>query len=222
MPKPERVEVLVLGSGAGGKLLASHMAKAGRRTAVVERKWIGGSCPNINCLPSKNEVKSAEVAHTVYDAGPFGTVVTDARVDMTQVVSRKRKMVEGLVAMQVDAFRTNGAELILGQAHFVALKTVEVALNDGGTRLLSADRVFLDLGTRPHVPPIPGLAETAFTNIELLELEGSLFANVRPHRPKRVGRAGVVAGIGAAALLGASALTMGVLLRRDRRKAPWR
>jgi len=71
--------------------------------------------------------------------------VTDARVDMTQVVSRKRKMVEGLVAMQVDAFRTNGAELILGQAHFVGPKAVEVALNDGGTRLLSGDRVFLDL-----------------------------------------------------------------------------
>ena len=83
MPRAEHVEVLVLGSGAGGKLLASHMAKAGRRTAVVERKWIGGSCPNINCLPSKNEVKSAEVAHTVYDAGPFGTVVTTYFTDPT-------------------------------------------------------------------------------------------------------------------------------------------
>jgi len=171
MPRAEHVEVLVLGSGAGGKLLASHMAKAGRRTAVVERKWIGGSCPNINCLPSKNEVKSAEVAHTVYDAGPFGTVVTDARVDMAQVVSRKRKMVEGLVAQQLDAFRTSGTELILGQAQFVGPKTVQVALNDGGTRLMSGDRVFLDLGTRPHVPPIPGLAEAALTNIELLELD---------------------------------------------------
>jgi len=171
MPRAEHVEVLVLGSGAGGKLLASHMAKAGRRTAVVERKWIGGSCPNINCLPSKNEVKSAEVAHTVYDAGPFGTVVTDARVDMAQVEARKRKMVEGLVALQVDAFRTSGAELILGQAQFVGPKTVQVALNDGGTRLLSGDRVFLDLGTRPHVPPIPGLADAALTNIELLELD---------------------------------------------------
>ena len=171
MPQPERVEVLVLGSGAGGKLLSWHMAKAGHRTACIERKWIGGSCPNINCLPSKNEVKSAEVAHTVFDAGSFGTLVTDARVDMAEVVSRKRKMVEGLVAMHADAFRTSGTELILGQAHFVGPKTVEVALNDGGTRLLCGDRVFLDLGTRPHVPPIPGLAENALTNIELLELD---------------------------------------------------
>jgi pyruvate/2-oxoglutarate dehydrogenase complex dihydrolipoamide dehydrogenase (E3) component len=171
MPRAEHVEVLVLGSGAGGKLLASHMAKAGRRTTVVERKWIGGSCPNINCLPSKNEVRSAEVAHTVYDAGPFGTVVTDARVEMAQVVSRKRKMVEGLVAEQVDTFRISGVDLVLGQAHFVGPKTVEVAMNDGGTRLLSGDRVFLNVGTRPHVPPIQGLAETALTNIELLEFD---------------------------------------------------
>ena len=171
MAPAEHFEVLVVGSGAGGKHLAAHMARNGRRTAVVERKYIGGSCPNINCLPSKNEVKSAEVAHTVYDAGPFGTVVTNARVDMAQVVSRKRRMVEGLVAAQVDTFRTAGAELVLGQAHFVGPKTVEVALNDGGTRLLSGDRVFLDLGTRPHVPPIRGLAETALTNIELLELD---------------------------------------------------
>src|ERR1700752_3867201 len=135
MPKAEHYDVLVLGSGEGGKFLAWEMAKAGHRTAVVERKWIGGSCPNINCLPSKNEVKSAEVAHTVYDAGPFGTVVADARVDMAQVVSRKRKMVEGLVAEQVDTFRTSGVELVLGQAHFVGPKTVEVAMNDGGTRL---------------------------------------------------------------------------------------
>ena len=74
MAQAERVEVLVLGSGAGGKLMAWDMAKAGHRTAVVERKWIGGSCPNVNCLPSKNEVKSAEVADVVHHAGAFGTV----------------------------------------------------------------------------------------------------------------------------------------------------
>jgi pyruvate/2-oxoglutarate dehydrogenase complex dihydrolipoamide dehydrogenase (E3) component len=171
MAKAERVEVLVLGSGAGGKLLAWEMAKAGRRTAVVERKWIGGSCPNINCLPSKNEVKSAEVADVVRHAEAFGTVVTGARTDMAKVVARKRKMVEGLVAVHLERYRASGAELILGQARFVAPKTVEVTLNDGGTRLLSGDRVFLNLGTRPFLPPIPGLAEAALTNIELLELD---------------------------------------------------
>jgi pyruvate/2-oxoglutarate dehydrogenase complex dihydrolipoamide dehydrogenase (E3) component len=165
------MEVLVLGSGAGGKLLAWEMAKAGRRTAVVERRYIGGSCPNINCLPSKNEVKSAEVADAVHRAGAYGTVATWLRTDMGRVLARKREMVDGLVQMHLELYRASGAELIMGRARFVAPKTVEVALNDGGTRFLSGDRVFLNLGTRPFIPPVPGLSEAALTNIELLELD---------------------------------------------------
>jgi len=171
MAQAERVDVLVLGSGVGGKLMAWHMAKAGHRTAAIERKWIGGSCPNVNCLPSKNEVKSAEVAEVVRRAGAFGTVVTGARTDMATVLARKRKMVEGLVAVHVELYRASGAELIMGEARFVGPKTLEVALNGGGTRVLRGDRVFLNLGTRPFVPPIPGLAAAALTNIELLELD---------------------------------------------------
>ena len=171
MAQAERVEVLVLGSGKSGKLLAWDMARAGHRTAVVERKWIGGACPNVNCLPSKNEVKSAEVADIVRRAGAFGTVVSAARTDMAQVLARKRKMVEAEVAFHLEAYRASGAELILGQGRFVGAKTLEVKLNDGGTRLLSGDRVFLNLGTRPFVPPVPGLAAAAMTNIEFLELD---------------------------------------------------
>jgi pyruvate/2-oxoglutarate dehydrogenase complex dihydrolipoamide dehydrogenase (E3) component len=82
MSHPERFEILVLGSGAGGKLLAWHMARAGRRTAVVERRYIGGSCPNINCMPSKNEIWSAKVSHLVRHAARFGTSITgSATVD---------------------------------------------------------------------------------------------------------------------------------------------
>ncbi|MCU1276470.1 MAG: Dihydrolipoyl dehydrogenase [bacterium] len=161
----------MLGSGTGGKLLAWHMASAGHRTAVVERKWIGGSCPNINCLPSKNEVKSAEVAHVVRHAAPFGTTTSGVRTDMATVLARKRKMVEGLVATHLERYRASGAELILGDARFVGPKTMEVTLNSGGTRLLTGFRVFLNLGTRPSLPPIPGLADAALTNIELLELD---------------------------------------------------
>ena len=167
----ERVDVLVVGSGAGGKQLAWHMAAAGHRTALVERKWIGGSCPNINCLPSKAEIKSAEVADVVHHAPAFGTTATGIRTDMAKVLARKRKMVEGLVALHLELYRASGTELILGDARFVAAKTVEVHLNDGGTRVLRGDRVFLNLGTRPSLPSIPGLAAAALTNIELLELD---------------------------------------------------
>jgi pyruvate/2-oxoglutarate dehydrogenase complex dihydrolipoamide dehydrogenase (E3) component len=171
MSEPQRYEALVLGSGAGGKLLAWHLASSGRRTAVVERKWIGGSCPNINCLPSKNEVWSAKVADLVRHAARFGIVTGPTTIDMGRVRQRKRDMVEGLVALHLELYKASGAELIMGTGRFVAPKTLEVRLNDGGMRLLAGDRVFLNLGTRATIPPVPGLADAGpMTNIELLEL----------------------------------------------------
>jgi pyruvate/2-oxoglutarate dehydrogenase complex dihydrolipoamide dehydrogenase (E3) component len=90
MPQPERFEVLVLGSGAGGKLIAWHLAQSGHRTAVVERRWIGGACPNIACMPSKNEIANAKVAHLVRNGSEHGVVVESITVDMTMVRRRKR------------------------------------------------------------------------------------------------------------------------------------
>ena len=88
MSQPERFEVLILDSGQGGKQLAWHMAQSGRRTAVVERKWIGGSCPNIACLPSKNEIWSARVAHLAQHAAQFGTMISGpVRTDIATVVA---------------------------------------------------------------------------------------------------------------------------------------
>ena len=168
----ERVDVLVLGSGEGGKYLAWHMAKAGRRTVVVERRWIGGSCPNVNCLPSKNEVWSAKVATLVKHAAEFGMVTGAAVIDMGRVRERKRHMVDGLIAMHLERYKASGAELVMGTGRFVAPKTLEVRLNDGGTRVLSGDRAFLDVGTHATIPPIPDLAAAApLTHIEALELD---------------------------------------------------
>src|SRR5213083_3046472 len=98
----ERYEILILGSGFGGKLLAWDMAGAGHRTAVVERKWIGGSCPNINCLPSKNEIWSAKVADLVHHAAKFGMVTGPVAIDMARVRQRKRDMVAGLVEIHLE------------------------------------------------------------------------------------------------------------------------
>ena len=168
----DKYEVLVLGSGAGGKLLAWHMARSGRRTAVVERKWIGGSCPNVNCLPSKNEVWSAKVADLVHHAAKFGLVTGSTAIDMGRVRQRKREMVDGLVAMHLDKYKASGAELVMGSGRFVAPKTLEVRLNAGGTRTLAGDRVFLNVGTHATIPPVPDLADARpMTNIELLEID---------------------------------------------------
>jgi pyruvate/2-oxoglutarate dehydrogenase complex dihydrolipoamide dehydrogenase (E3) component len=172
MSQPESYQDVVLGSGAGGKLLSWHLARSGRRVAVVERRYIGGSCPNINCLPSKNEVWSAKVADLLHHAARFGVVTGSVAVDMARVRQRKREMVEGLVALHLDLYRKSGAELILGDGRFVAQKTLEVRLRDGGTRVLKGERVFLNVGTRPTIPPAPGLADARpMTNIELLELD---------------------------------------------------
>src|SRR6266481_4422724 len=147
MSQPEQFEVLILGSGQGGKLLAWHMARSGRRTAVVERRWIGGSCPNIACMPSKNEIWSAKVAHLVRDAAQFGAIRGPVSIDMAAVRQRKRDMVEAQIAGHLENYKASGAELIMGAGRFVAPRTLEVRLNDGGTRVLAGDQVFLNVGT---------------------------------------------------------------------------
>src|SRR5262249_38244216 len=156
MSQPEQFEIVVLGSGEGGKLLAWHMARSGRRTAVVERRWVGGSCPNTNCLPSKNEIWSAKVAHLARHAAQFGTVTGPVTIDMATVRQRKRVMVDRQIAAHLQNYQTSGAELIMGTGRFVAPKTLEVRLNDGGTRMLAGGKVFLQVGTATAPPRVPG------------------------------------------------------------------
>ena len=172
MSEPEQFDALILGSGAGGKLAAWEMAKSGRRTAVVERRWVGGSCPNIACMPTKNEIWSAKVAHLARHGGSFGTVTGPITIDMTAVRERKRKMVSHEVDLHLQAYQESGAELIMGSGRFVSPKTLEVTLNDGGTRVLTGDKVFLNLGTHAAIPNVPGLAAAGpLTHIEALELD---------------------------------------------------
>jgi pyruvate/2-oxoglutarate dehydrogenase complex dihydrolipoamide dehydrogenase (E3) component len=172
MSQVEQFDVLVLGSGQGGQLIAWHLAQAGRRTALVERRWIGGSCPNIACMPSKTEVWSARVAHLAQHGAQFGVTTGSVTTDMATVLRRKRAMVSHEVDLHLQNFRATGTELIVGDGRFVAPKTLEVRLNDGGTRVLAGDQVFLNIGTHPAVPNIPGLeAARPLTHIEALELD---------------------------------------------------
>jgi pyruvate/2-oxoglutarate dehydrogenase complex dihydrolipoamide dehydrogenase (E3) component len=172
MSQVEQFDVLVLGSGQGGQLIAWHLAQAGRRTALVERRWIGGSCPNIACMPSKTEVWSARVAHLAQHGAQFGVTTGSVTTDMATVVRRKRAMVSREVDLHLQNFRATGTELIVGDGRFVAPKTFEVRLNDGGTRMLAGDQVFLNIGTHPAVPNVPGLeAARPLTHIEALELD---------------------------------------------------
>src|SRR5262245_8252629 len=172
MSQPEQFDILVLGSGAGGKLIAWHMAQLGCRTAVLERKWVGGSCPNIACMPSKNEIWTAKAAHFVHHAADYGMTTSPVAVDMALVRERKRKMVKAQVAAHLRNYEATGTELIMGSARFVAAKTLEVSLNGGGTRSLAGDKMFINVGTRAAIPDIPGLAAVRpLTHIEALELD---------------------------------------------------
>lgn len=168
----ERYEILVIGSGESGKHLTWNLAQAGHRTAVVERKYVGGSCPNIACLPSKNVIRSAKANWFAKHGAEYGIQSGPVSTDMKGVFARKRKMVEGEVQFHLDRFKTTGADLIRGEARFVAPKTVEVRLNEGGQRTITGDKVFLDLGSHSVIPDIPGLsAAKPMTHVEALDLD---------------------------------------------------
>lgn len=171
MTGPQRFDNLILGSGEAGKYLAWTLAKAGQRSAVVERGLIGGSCPNIACLPSKNVIYSGHVAALLRRGAEFGIASGPVSVDMEGVRRRKRQMVDELVAIHRDRYEASGAELIIGEGRFVAPKTIEVRFPDGHTRLLAGERVFLNVGTRAAIPDVPGLSQAKpLTHVEALEL----------------------------------------------------
>jgi pyruvate/2-oxoglutarate dehydrogenase complex dihydrolipoamide dehydrogenase (E3) component len=177
MPEQENFDVVVLGSGQGGKQLAWHLGRSGKKVAVIERRWVGGSCPAVACMPSKNELWSARVAHIVRNAKPFGTLVEGAATDMRQVRRRKQDMIDREIALHLDLYRQSGAELVMGSGRFVGPKVLEVALNAGGTRRLAGNEVVVNVGSHAAVPDIPGLKEArALSHIEALELDA-----VPPH-----------------------------------------
>lgn len=172
MAHSDSFDVIILGSGQGGKLLAWHLGRSGKTVAVVERRWVGGSCPAVACMPSKNELWSARVAHVVRTAAPFGTIVGDITIDMGQVRRRKQDMVDRETAFHLKAYQESGAELIMGEGRFVGEKTVAVALDEGGERLLFGAQVVINIGTHAAIPDLPGMREACpLTHIEALDLD---------------------------------------------------
>jgi pyruvate/2-oxoglutarate dehydrogenase complex dihydrolipoamide dehydrogenase (E3) component len=169
--EPEEYDLVILGDGTGSTLAAWTFAGEGQRVAVIDRKYIGGSCPNIACLPSKNIIHSAKVAAYVRGSEEFGITTGGFSIDMSAVRGRKRRMVAGMNEMYLDNYEKTGAEFILATGKFVAPKTVEATLPDGSVRQLRGTNVIVSTGTRAAIDPIPGLAEAQpLTHIEALEL----------------------------------------------------
>src|SRR6266404_7698918 len=169
---PEEYDLVILRGGTGSTIAAWTFAGQGKRVAVIERKYIGGSCPNIACLPSKNIVHSAKVASYFRRREEFGIVTKGFTIDMSAVRDRKRRMVSGEVDAHLDNYKRSGAELILGSGRFIGPKTLEATLPDGTSRQLRGAKVIIGTGTRAAIEPIPGLADAQpLTHVEALELD---------------------------------------------------
>src|SRR5262245_60124450 len=133
--QPEEFDLVILGGGTGSTVAAWTFAGEGKRVAVIDRKYIGGSCPNIACLPSKNIIHSAKIASYIRRSKESGISLDGFAIDMSGVRERKRKMVTGLNDMYLENYKSTGAILILGgTGRFTAPRTVEAALPDGTKR----------------------------------------------------------------------------------------
>lgn len=157
---PEKFDTIIIGTGQSGKPLALALGRAGRKTAVVEARHVGGTCINVGCTPTKTMVAAARVAYLARRGTDFGVHASAPRVDLAEVRARKQRVVE--------QFRRGGQrglesvpaiDLVFGEGSFVDARTVRVRLNAGGERLLAADRIVINTGGRPAVPNIPGLAD---------------------------------------------------------------
>ena len=168
---PEEFDLVIIGSGVGSKLAAWTFGGMGQKVAVVERKYVGGACPNIACLPSKNIIHTAQIASYVRRSKEFGISTNGFKVDMSAVRERKRRMVSALVDVHLGEFKASGSELIMGTGRFVGPRTVEVTLADGSKRHLRGTNVVIGTGTHAAIDSTPGLAEAQpLTHVEALEL----------------------------------------------------
>ena len=169
---PEQYDAIVIGTGEAGKFMSWHLGSQGQRVASIEKDAIGGACPNVACLPSKNVVHSAKVASYFQRGSEFGIDHGKWNVDMATVRAHKRKMVDGLHEVHLNNFKKSGAEIIMGFGRLLDANTVQVDLSAGGTRTLRSNRIFIDTGSRATIDPIPGLAEAQpLTHIQALELD---------------------------------------------------
>ena len=168
----EEYDLVILGGGTGSTVAAWTFAASGQRVAVIERRYIGGSCPNIACLPSKNIIHSAKIASYVRRSEEFGIPKREFTVNMHAVRERKRSMVSGWNAVYLDNYKKSGAEFILGSGRFIAPRTLEVTLPEGATRQLRGTNVIVSTGTRAVLDETPGLVDAQpLTHIEALELD---------------------------------------------------
>ncbi len=173
MSNSEPYDVLIIGAGQCAVPLSRAFAAAGKKTALIERTHVGGTCINEGCTPTKTMVASARVAYLARRASDYGVNAGPVRIDMERVRARKRAIVDDFRGSSEKRLgRTENLDLIFGEAKFAGSKEIEVALTSGGTRSLTSDTIVIDAGGRPAIPPIQGLAEVPYlTSTTIMELD---------------------------------------------------
>ncbi|MFW6202237.1 MAG: mercuric reductase [Gemmatimonadota bacterium] len=173
MTATERYDAIVIGTGQGGKPLAARLADAGHGTAIIERGRVGGTCVVAGCTPTKTMIASARVAHLARRAGDYGVRTGPVSVDLLTVRRRKRQIVDQWSAGNRRGLeRHQNLDLVMGEARFAGPREIVVDSDEHGTRRLAAEKVFINAGARPTVPPIPGLADVDFLDsTSIMELD---------------------------------------------------
>src|SRR5262249_24065021 len=178
MPQPTHYDAIVIGTSQGGRFLPIALAQAGRKVALIERDHLGGTCVNTGCTPTKTMAASARVAHLARRGADYGVRTGPVSVDLLAVRRRKRDIIAGarsgfgslIEAAHVSA--QHGLDLLLGEAHFIAPKALEVRLTGGKTRLLTAPLIFLDVGLRPEPLTLEGVERVpVLDSTSIMELD---------------------------------------------------
>lgn len=175
MPTPtiEKFAAIIIGTGQAGKPLAIDLGNAGWKTAVIEKAHVGGTCVNVGCTPTKTMVASGRVAYLARRGADYGVQTGAIKVDMTKIRQRKRAIVESFRnGGQSRLENTKNVMLVFGEASFTGVKTIGVKLNSGGTRQLTADKIFINTGGRPEKPPVEGLDRVPYLDsTSIMELD---------------------------------------------------
>jgi len=173
VPHPEEYDAIVIGSGQGGTPLSKAFAKAGSKTALIEREYVGGTCINFGCTPTKTMFNSARVAYLARRAADYGVHAGSIAVNMAEVRARKQSIVESFRDGGLRGIKTTkNLDLFEGDARFTGPHSVEVRMRDGGTRALTAPKIFINTGGRPSIPEAEGLDKIPFLNsTSIMELD---------------------------------------------------
>ncbi len=165
-------DAIIIGSGQAGTPLAKKLSQTGMKTALIEKRWIGGTCINDGCTPTKAMIASARMAATARKSSALGIHIQNISVDLSAIVERKNSIVERFRNGSLEGLeKTDNLEIIFGNAQFTGLKTLSVVMDDGGTEELKADLIFINTGASPTIPPIPGADDIPYlTSTTILDL----------------------------------------------------